>query len=113
MQAWEKALIIAKKQESPQTKLLAFQHTVVMRNYFNYFYDKNEIPHVPLPDLLIANGKFMRSLLAESKYPNLCEAEAIRQLYLNQIIKLSHRENVTHPVLLVVGSCDKKFSTSG
>ena len=42
MQAWEKALNLAKSHLSPDTFTYAFQHTVVMRNYFNYFYIKKK-----------------------------------------------------------------------
>jgi len=117
MQAWEKALIIAKKKESPKTQTLAFQHTVVMRNYFNYFYDVHEtvqagnVTDMPLPDKLIANGKLMYTLLSESNYPNLCEAEAIRQLYLTNN-KNGSVTKVNKPILLIAGSCDKVETTS-
>lgn len=118
MQAWEKALLTAVKSQSPQTKTLAFQHTVVMRNYFNYFYDKaetmqmNDGMDLPLPDRLIANGKLMHALLAESYYPNLCQAEAVRQLYLNHINISEVRRKTDKLVLLVAGSCDRNETKS-
>ena len=111
MQAWEKALVLAKKQQNPQLKTLAFQHTVVMENYFNYFYNKGEISATghandfPLPDQLIANGALTYSLLAKSNYPNLSEAEAIRQLYLSKIPAANGEAR--KPVLLVAGSYDR------
>lgn len=118
MQAWEKALITAKNYINPKIKTLAFQHTVVMRNYFNYFYDKsethrsNKIFDLPLPDILIANGKVTYSLLAESNYPNLYEAEAVRQLYLNGIASHALTKTNNQAVLLVVGSYDKNETKS-
>jgi surface carbohydrate biosynthesis protein (TIGR04326 family) len=113
MQAWEKAFLMAKNQEQPTAKTLSFQHTVVMKNYFNYFYSPAEVMQTgdvldfPLPDQLIANGKQMRALLAES-FPNLWEAEAIRQLYISKLTQDStvHAPPVP-PVLLVVGSYDR------
>lgn len=118
MQAWEKALLTARNSVNPEIKTLAFQHTVVMRNFFNYFYDKretcrnNNIMDLPLPDRLIANGKITYSLLAESNYPNLCEAEAIRQLYLHKMINQPLVNNGNQAVLLVVGSYDKNETKS-
>ncbi|MES2218858.1 MAG: hypothetical protein V4501_10665 [Pseudomonadota bacterium] len=112
MQAWEKALLLAKKQNNPAVKTLAFQHTVIMKNYFNYFYHTAEIAQTgavgdfPLPDKLLANGTLMRSLLAESGYPNLHEAEAVRQLYISRRAKILDTKPDL-PVLLVVGSYDQ------
>lgn len=118
MQAWEKALNAAKKLESPQTKTLAFQHTIVMRNLFNYFYDDDELlqmnqaSDLPLPDLLIANGKKMHALLASCQYPGLYEAEAIRQLYLNKIIEKPALKNLNRRILFVVGSFNRNETKS-
>jgi surface carbohydrate biosynthesis protein (TIGR04326 family) len=111
MQAWEKALVLAKKKQNPSVKTLAFQHTVVMENYFNYFYNTDEIKATgkptdfPVPDQLIANGALTYSLLAKSNFPNLSEAEAIRQLYLAHMPAVT--SEVRKPVLLVAGSYDR------
>lgn len=111
MQAWEKALVHAKKSWSPTTKTLAFQHTVIGPNYYNYFYDKNDtlqtnnIHDFPAPDVLIANGKQMENYLLQSNYPKVVQAEAIRQLYLRAQIDSPitvHSEKI----LLVAGSYD-------
>lgn len=112
MQAWEKACILAKKKVAPDIKLLAFQHTVVARNYYNYFYDAKDTQQnmssldFPAPDLLVANGKRTYELLAESKFPYLTQAEAIRQLYLNNVAS-AEKPTSDRPVLFVGGSCDR------
>lgn len=119
MQAWEKALNLAKKKYSPETKTYAFQHTVIMRNFFNYFYSPaDHLPQhkntdFPLPDTLIANGSNPRALFEQYQYPNLKEAEAIRQLYFNQTLQhheaqLGAAASRAKPVLLVVGSYDRQ-----
>ncbi len=117
MQAWEKACIAAKNYCAPDAVCLAFQHTVVMRNYFNYFYVAQETQRtgqatdMPLPDKLIANGELMYALLKESAYPNLCQAEAIRQLYLTKRKRTELNSVSTcrdSVICLIVGSCDKK-----
>lgn len=117
MQAWEKACVAAKNQCAPQATCLAFQHTVVMRNYFNYFYAKDEvvrtrrITDMPLPDKIIANGQLMYALLSESSYPNLCQAEAVRQLYLNRLegVTKNRQSSSSDPsICLLVGSCDRR-----
>lgn len=120
MQAWEKALNIAKKQFSPRTLTYAFQHTVVMRNYFNYFYAEDDLlqsgknTDMPLPNILIANGPLPYQLLARSRYPHLRQAEAIRQLYLNKTINGEKSKNRvgTEKVLLIGGSCDSQETKS-
>lgn len=110
MQAWEKAFLMAAKTLAQPLKTLAFQHTVVGRNYYNYFYHPDDTQqsanklNLPLPDKLIANGKMMYDFLAESQYSGLCQAEAIRQLYLSN---LPQKNCPTTPILFVGGSCDK------
>jgi surface carbohydrate biosynthesis protein (TIGR04326 family) len=112
MQAWEKALIMAKKKQNPATQTIAFQHTVVMENFFNYFYHNDEIKTAnspadfPLPDQLLANGKLMHSLLAKTNYPVLHEVEAIRHLYISQF-DMTQKRGTDKIILLVVGSYDR------
>lgn len=141
MQSWEKALNMAKKKHKPHTKTLAFQHTVVMRNFFNYFYSKKDLAQqgkntdMPLPDILIANGRLPYQLFARNEYPHLREAEAIRQLYLNKTLakenlnmqdgisgcdlKSSFKDHATmnedfdtKHILLIAGSCDRQETKS-
>lgn len=123
MQAWEKALNMAKKQFSTDTRTYAFQHTVVMRNYFNYFYSEADLEQtskntdMPLPDILIANGNLPYQLFAASKYPNLRQAEAIRQLYLDKTIagqnNIQKNKVLNHKhVLFIGGSCDQQETKS-
>lgn len=118
MQAWEKALIAAKNKISPHIKTISFQHTSVMRNYFFYFYKKNETVQngkaidFPLPDLLLANGNLMYSLLSESGYSNLAQCEAIRQLYLNELIAKPIVKRTDRPILLIAGSFDRNETKS-
>lgn len=117
MQAWEKALIMAKKKFSSETTTYAFQHTVIVRNFFNYFYAQEDLVQqgnnfdMPLPDFLLANGQLPYQLLKSSHYPNLRECEAIRQLYLNQI-QFPQSTDKTERLLLVVGSCDRQETKS-
>lgn len=119
MQAWEKALLMAKKKINPHLHTYAFQHTVVMKNFFNYFYSANDLQQnncntdMPLPNRLIANGNLPYKLLSAYNYPNLCLAEAIRQLYLYEFLDQSQEkrsaqqsEIANEIVLLIVGSCD-------
>jgi surface carbohydrate biosynthesis protein (TIGR04326 family) len=112
MQAWEKALLLAKNKINSSIVTYAFQHTVVMRNYFNYFYHANEtkrtghIVDLPLPNHLLANGKTMFALLSESNYPSLGEAEAIRQLYIKKMSSAVPKEK-SEAILFIAGSYDK------
>lgn len=112
MQAWEKAFLMAKNSTCPSLKTFAFQHTVIGRNYYNYFYHPNDTLQrnhpfdFPLPDKLIANGKRMHDFLAESKFKDLIQAEAIRHLYLHDLQERRSQEK-TKPILFLGGSCDK------
>lgn len=118
MQAWEKGLNAAKKSIQPLTQTLAFQHATVMRNFYNYFYDAEEIlpsgknTDFPAPDLLIANGQAMHTLLAESCYPQLTQAEAVRQLYINHFLNKPMSKKRDKPLVLVAGSFDRQETKS-
>lgn len=109
MQAWEKALLLAKNKITPKTISHAFQHTIVTKNFFHYFYDpreteqKNLLTDFPIANHLIANGNLTYSLLLESQYPNLRQAEAIRQLYIKKMMRRPSQKNI----LFVGGSYDK------
>ncbi len=112
MQAWEKAMLLAKKKQQGKMKTIAFQHTSVMENFFNYFYHNDEIKPAnlptdfPLPDQLLANGNMMHALLAKTAWPSLSQAEAIRHLYISQL-KIGDHLDQDKKVLLVVGSYDR------
>jgi surface carbohydrate biosynthesis protein (TIGR04326 family) len=109
MQAWEKALNAAKKDINPQIRTIGYQHSSVSRNDLSYFYDKTETvswgkpSDLPLPDILACNGKYLYDLLSESGYPNLIETEAVRYLYLHEILSLESMPRKGRPLLLVAG----------
>jgi surface carbohydrate biosynthesis protein (TIGR04326 family) len=112
MQAWEKAMLLAKKKQQPNLKTIAFQHTVVMENFFNYFYHGDEIKQAnlatdfPMPDQLLANGNMMHALLAKTNWTSLSQAEAIRHLYISHL-KLRDTKTRAKKIMLVVGSYDR------
>ncbi|MHA1372259.1 MAG: hypothetical protein ACTSRA_21370, partial [Promethearchaeota archaeon] len=113
MHAWEKALNSAKALKAPKTKTVGFQHVTVSRNFFHYFYDpsetyrKNKCTDLPLPDILAGNGNLMCLFLNQSKYPNLIQLEAVRQLYLKKYMDTDFFIKQKKPVLLVAGSTNK------
>jgi surface carbohydrate biosynthesis protein (TIGR04326 family) len=112
MQAWEKAMLLAKKKQQTNVKTIAFQHTSVMENFFNYFYHNDEIKQAnlptdfPMPDQLLANGNMMHTLLAKTNWPSLSQAEAIRHMYISHL-KIADTLIPGKNVLLVVGSYDR------
>ncbi len=118
MVAWEKAINAAKKRFNPDTKTIAFQHTTISKNYFSYFYDKNETAvtgeatDMPLPDILAANGELMYELLSTSGFQCLTQLEAIRQLYLNNILNKAPESANRLNVLLVAGSGSSNMTES-
>lgn len=116
MQAWEKALIMAKNAVQPKAHAMAFQHTVVPRNFFHYFYHPKDtkqnqiVTDFPVPELLIANGNQPFKFLAQSEFPNLKQAEAIRQLYINNQKHI--RSGTARSILFVAGSYDRQETQS-
>lgn len=118
MVAWEKAINAAKKRFNPDIKTIAFQHTTISKNYFSYFYDKSETAvtgeaiDMPLPDILAANGELMYELLSASGFPGLTQLEAIRQLYLNNILNKAPEPVNRLNVLLTAGSGSSNMTES-
>jgi surface carbohydrate biosynthesis protein (TIGR04326 family) len=116
MHAWEKALNAAKKRESQNIRTIGFLHASVSRNNFHFFYDQSEtigegrITDLPLPDVVVCSSQFMYSLLAESGYPKLEKAEAVRHMYLDKILSSPEKHKKNNPVLLVAGSIVKTES---
>jgi surface carbohydrate biosynthesis protein (TIGR04326 family) len=114
MHAWEKALNAAKRSLRPRLRTIGYQHAAVSRNDMGYFQDRSETVRtgkasdLPLPDVLACNGRYLHALLAESGYPGLQETEAVRYLYLNQLLSREPLPRQGRPVLLVAGPYDRR-----
>ncbi len=110
----EKALLSVGRQNWPETRFLGYQHTTIPRNLFPYFCSHldtklSNLPEdMPLPDLVIANGRVARSLLAASAFPSVVEAEAIRYLYIERCWSETGVVKSDHPTILIAGSHDRK-----
>lgn len=113
MHAWEKALNAAKRNEHKEIRTIGFQHSSVLKNFFNYFYDKRETGNnngpaaLPLPDILACNGEHTCAFLSESGYPGLTRVEAVRYIYLDKVLSLPAMKPKEPPVLLIAGSINK------
>lgn len=118
MHAWEKDLVAALKSELEGIQTIGFQHTSVPINYFSYFHDKSELvghgraDDLPLPDIIACSGKLPHSLLADSGYQQLITVEAVRQMYIRDVLNLPIRKKHDKPVLLIAGSIDRIESTA-
>ena len=53
---WEKMLILGLKGNSPETKIIGYQHTVIPRASINMFTSKKELRTMPMPDIIITTG---------------------------------------------------------
>jgi surface carbohydrate biosynthesis protein (TIGR04326 family) len=113
MQAWEKALNAGKKGNNPSVTTIGYQHSSVSRNFYYYFFDSLETARtgkdtdLPLPDILACNGEITGSMFEKSGYKMVTRVEAVRYLYLNQILSGHIQLNKKKPVLLVAGSINK------
>lgn len=116
MHAWEKALNAAKRDLVQDFKTIGYQHAILPMNLFSYFYDKTETElhrmasDMPLPDILAASGELTYSLLLQSGYPGLIKLEAVRYIYLNDILRKNQTRKSDRNCLLVTGSISKKES---
>jgi len=114
MQEWEKALNAAARQYSPAMATMGYQHSSFSENYFHFFPAQSEIAHsghptdLPLPDILACNGEIPFRILKASGYKRLQQLEALRYLHLWEVLQQTVPERHGKPVLLVVGSYDRK-----
>jgi surface carbohydrate biosynthesis protein (TIGR04326 family) len=116
MQPWEHALNSAKNKEQPNIRSIGFQHSSIPKNSFNYFHNPSETKRtsrytdLPLPDIIGCNGEIMQDLLAESGYPALTRLEALRYLYLDEVLSTPVSPIQKRRTLLIAGSSDKEES---
>lgn len=109
----EKALLSMGRKHWPKTRFLAYQHTTIPRNLFPYFCShqdtkcSNLSEDMPLPDLVIANGRASRLMLEGSAFPRVVEAEAIRYFYIDRVLSETAFLKSNHPTLLIAGSHDR------
>jgi hypothetical protein len=83
-QPWEKMLCLAFKKEAPAVRLIGYQHASVPSLLLSYFLGTNESRHVPLPDVIVTNGKATLDQLKDGGFPteNLIDGGAFRFEYL-------------------------------
>jgi len=67
-QPWEKIVCMAAK-EVGNIKLIGYQHSTIPKFLLMYFLGKKEAEFIPLPDRIITNSYFHKSLLEKSNYP--------------------------------------------
>lgn len=117
MHAWERGLNAAKKEVNNKIRTIGFQHSYVSSNHFFYSCDPGEtvrsgqVTDLPLPDVFACNGGQSHSILSASGYGGLTVVEAVRHLYIEELLKAPlSRDMNGRSVLLVAGSIDRKES---
>lgn len=114
MHAWENALNIASGQCSVSVRTIAFQHTSISKNYFHFLKSSKEFQGLdsrttcPGPDILACNGDFTRDWLRSNGFKNTTKVEAIRHLYLYDLLKVEPERLEKENVVLIAGSIDKR-----
>ncbi|RTY34917.1 hypothetical protein EKD02_09585 [Chlorobium phaeovibrioides] len=110
-QPWEMALIYAWK-EAGHGEIVGVPHSTVRYWDLRYFndqrlYSRGPGNRMPLPDRVAVNGPVMHDIYRVGGYPEdqLCEAEALRYLYLaeGQGMNEFHRKELSGLRLLVLG----------
>jgi hypothetical protein len=66
---WEKAFCLAFREFYPSARLIGYQHATISRMHLNYFFSREELGVLPLPDLVVTGGAYAERLLLESGYP--------------------------------------------
>jgi surface carbohydrate biosynthesis protein (TIGR04326 family) len=111
MHAWENALNIASGQCSVSVRTIGFQHTSISKNYFHYLKSSKEFQGLdtcPGPDILACNGDYTRDWLRSNGFNNTTKVEAIRHLYLYDLLKIEPERFEKENVVLIAGSIDKR-----
>ncbi len=60
---WERMAIMALRQNSPTTKIIGIQHTVVPQAFLNYFASAAEVQHKLLPDAVYTTGEHTADIM--------------------------------------------------
>ncbi|MFH0799368.1 MAG: hypothetical protein V2A66_04205 [Pseudomonadota bacterium] len=113
MHAWERALNAARRAVAPQMITVGYQHSIAPKNLFSYFSDPQEIApemnstDLPLPSIFACCGEGLKEMFERCGYPNVTVVEALRYLYLGEIIDKPMRPKSLKPQLLVAGSVDR------
>ena len=101
---WERMCILACRDQSPSTKVIGYQHSVVPQAALNMFVHPLEKNIVPLPDRILTTGEIPLSIIQYygdySRIP-VKSACALRYEYLTQI-KPNPRQKSQGRVLLVL-----------
>lgn len=81
---WEKAFCLAFREFFPATRLIGYQDANLPAMALNFFVARGEASMVPLPDLLITNGRYSFDLLAQGGHDpaRLRRGGALRYQYL-------------------------------
>jgi len=94
--AYEKMMILALREGTPEAWITGYQHGGLSRMLFNYFLAEGEADFVPLPDRIITTGEESRRILVEEgHFPVVCvEAGcALRYRYLEGLPVREQRRN--------------------
>lgn len=80
--SWEKMLILAFREMSPQTKVIGYQHTVITPKHMHFLLEPGEYEEIPSPGKIITLGETTRRLLEDWHFPGniLHRGRALRQL---------------------------------
>jgi hypothetical protein len=106
-QPWEKMLCLGFKSEAPDVRLIGYQHASIPTLLLCYFLGKGESSYVPLPDIIVTNGKATLGQLGAGGFPGskLVDGGAFRFEYLFDIPERRNerRRQVGKPYRILVG----------
>ena len=68
--SWEKMMLQAMRNASPDTRLLGYQHAAITPSHLHFFLGEGEAKEMPLPDVILTAGELTRDWLQrEGSYP--------------------------------------------
>ncbi|MBF0554089.1 MAG: hypothetical protein HQK96_05950 [Nitrospirae bacterium] len=112
MHPWEMALNAAKPR---QLCSVGFLHTTLSKRDLYHLKDAGDFTgefKCPTPDVLACNGSHCSELLEARGYSNVQTLEAVRQIYLEDILKTPPKPVNQRPVLLIAGTIDRAETAS-
>ncbi|MBF0456655.1 MAG: hypothetical protein HQK99_02020 [Nitrospirae bacterium] len=112
MHPWEMALNAAKPAELHS---IGFLHTTLSKRDMYYLKDAVDFTgefKCPAPDTLACNGGHAERLLKAQGYSNVQTLEAVRQMYLEDILRTRPTPSAQRSALLVAGTIDRAETMS-
>ena len=67
--SWEKMIVLAFRKNSPTTKIVGHQHTIITQKHLNFFMEESEVCEIPMPDRIVTDGIVTNGIMKRWNFP--------------------------------------------